>query len=406
MYLYETAVCFQSPGAEAMDIELESNQIGVIGDFVPSTLGAAGKKHFVTPKLNTFGMADYTRLWQAWVLSSKVLQSITGVPIPIPLLKPDIVYATDVTLKASNSANFVTKFKWENATPVSGSPHLAKVSRRVHGKSPVQIKELATGKVVAELNVWVVWSNINAIDATPAQAVGPFGTGAGGGFLVSKGFAFTHTIKPASIITPGSDRPDFQSGTPAAAPPTGGLNYKGDALSGGVNSKWDGSRIVRQKTINPKGVSLLGDASFNSTFPDFPSLSDGDGRPGGAKGISFEDWLVVGNDDAWTGEQDNNPYDAQTPNTQLGRDFGDHTSMPGTLTGFDTPSRGILNSQGSDGDTVEWRLHFQEFTRLDINGKWYLISDHFPWRVHYKLKKVSGKWKDDGSNKAKNNQGF
>ncbi len=115
------------------------------------------------------------------------------------------------------------------------------------------------------------------------------------------------------------------------------------------------------------------------------------GRPGGAGAISFRDLLVAGNDDAGVGDEDNDPYNAP------------HV---GKLWGIDTPSRGILHSAGANGNTVEWRLHFMEFARLEINGKWYLISDYFPWRVHYKLKKESGKWKDDGSNKATDNGGF
>ncbi|MBK8538394.1 MAG: hypothetical protein IPL59_26965 [Candidatus Competibacteraceae bacterium] len=120
-------------------------------------------------------------------------------------------------------------------------------------------------------------------------------------------------------------------------------------------------------------------------------MTDGDGRPGGAGNISFRDLLVAGNDDAGVLDENNDPYTA--PNI-------------GKLLGSDTPSRGILHSSGANGNTVEWRIHFMEFTRLEINRKWYLISDYIPWRVHYKLKKESGKWKDNASNKATNNNGF
>jgi hypothetical protein len=318
-------------------------------------------------------------------------------------MKSAFVYAPDVTLKASVSAGFGTAFSWENATPVPGSPHLAKVSRRNPGFFPVRIKDRA-GKVAAELNVWVVWSTINATDATAAET-GPVGDRTdptlGSGFLIRMGYNFVHAIQPASMITT-ADHPDFTTGTPAAAPVAGGVNYAGESLSGGVNSKWDSSRIIRRKTLNPAGVSLPGNASFHGTFPEFPSMLDGDGHSGGADAISFQDWLVVGNDDSGTTDEDNNPYDARVAAVLI----GPGSSATGQLTGYDAPSRFLLHSAGSNGDSVEWRMHFQEFTRLDINGKWYLISDHFPWRVHYKVKKTSGKWRDNGSVKAKDNVGF
>ncbi len=33
------------------------------------------------------------------------------------------------------------------------------------------------------------------------------------------------------------------------------------------------------------------------------------------------------------------------------------------------------------------RWQFREFTRLEINGKWYRVSDWFLWRLHMKAKK-------------------
>src|ERR1043165_5937362 len=105
-----------------MDIQLENNQVGLIGDFVPSTVAGTGKKHFVTPKHSTYGMPLYEQLWKAEMF----LHDLIGWG-PLPP-KPTFVYATDVTLKASVTTNFDATFKWENATPVAGSPGTAKVS--------------------------------------------------------------------------------------------------------------------------------------------------------------------------------------------------------------------------------------------------------------------------------------
>lgn len=346
--------------ATPVTIEPDDNQRGQTGDLVPSNRGAGGQKHYVSPKVTAF-MSTFSQ----W-------------PFNMQSMSPS------VTLKASDSTDFATKFVWDGATPVPATPHKATVSRSSPGHFPVKIKDKTSGAVVDTLNVWIVWADISATDAS--NTTGDKGTF----FLVSMGYEFHHAIKPATLIT-AVDRPDLSGANTVPVPPSGGLNYKGDALSGGATKKWDSSRKIRQKTLNPSGVSLPGDASFHGNFHNFPSLTDGDGRPGGAGAISFRDLLVAGNDDAGVGDEDNDPYTAP------------HS---GKLWGIDTPSRGILHSAGANGNTVEWRIHFLEFTRLEIAGKWYLISDFFPWRVHYKLKQESGKWKDNGSNKAKDNAGF
>lgn len=343
-----------------MKIQLDSHQVGQTGDIVPSNLGASGKKHYVSPKVD-----HLMSLFSFWPFNQQSM---------LPFIE----------LKASDTPDFAGNFEWEGATPVSGAPNKARVSRLTPGHFHVKIKNKSTGRIEDELNIWIVWSEITASNA--ADTTGDKGTF----FLVSMGYEFIHTIKPSTIIT-ASDRPDLSGSNTSPVPPLSGLNHKGDPLTGGVNRKWDSSRKIRKKTLNPAGVVLPGDASFHGNFHDFPSMADGDGRPGGAGAVSFTDWLVAGNDDAGVGDEDNDPY--TSPHFKA-------------LWGIDTPTRFISHTAGANGNTVEWRLHFVEFTRLEINGKWYLISNYFPWRVHYKLKKESGKWKNNGSNKATDNNGF
>jgi hypothetical protein len=346
--------------ATPITIEPDDHQRGQTGDLVPSNRGAGGQKHYVSPRVSP-------------------LMSIFGSwPFGIQSMSPF------VTLKASDSTDFATKFEWEGATPLPGIAHKATVSRSAPGHVRVKIKDKATGAVMDELHVWIVWADISATDATPDT--GDKGTF----FRVKMGYEFLHDIKPPEIIT-AVDRPDLSGGNASPVPPAGALNHKGDLLTGGADKKWDSSRKIRKKTINPAGVPLPGDPSFHGNFHNYPSLGDGDGRPGGAGAISFGDLLVVGNDDAGVGDEDNDPYTAP------------HS---GKLWGIDRPSRNIRHADGANGNTVEWRLHFLEFTRLEINGKWYLISNYFPWRVHYKVKKEAGKWKDNGSIKATDNSGF
>jgi len=216
------------------------------------------------------------------------------------------------------------------------------------------------------------------------------------GLAIGRGFTFTHTITPPSIISTTADVPNLTG--PKATPLPDGTNHAGTTLQGGADHKWDNSRKIRKKFLNPANIPLAsvgtpGDnPSFHTTFPNFPSTADGDGHPGGAGPLDADLVDIVGNDDAGTGDpEDNDPYN--DPNK-------------GALTGFDLPTRTMQHSVGADGNTVEWRWHFLEFTRLEIGGKWFKISDDFPWRTHIRMQRVGGKWVDNGSLNQLNNNGF
>jgi hypothetical protein len=246
---------------------------------------------------------------------------------------------------------------------------------------------LASGSPLYEGFVWIVFAKITAAPAADLLVSDA------SGLLIGKGFSFTHTITPPSIISTTADVPNLTG--PKVTPLPDGTNHAGDSLQGGADRKWDNSRKIRKKFLNPAGISLAaigGNPSFNTTFPNYPSTADGDGHPGGAGALDADLVDIVGNDDALTGDpEDNDPY--TNPNK-------------GKLTGFDRPKRSIGHNVGADGNTVEWRLHFLEFARLEIGGKWFRISDDFPWRTHIRMKRVGGKWVDDGSIKELNNNGF
>lgn len=305
----------------------------------------------------------------------------------------------DVILKATlDPADACDDITWEATGATITSPAVgtdkctAKVSRGTSLKIPVKIT--CGGDVLWEGFVWVVWSTISA--TAQNDSVVDNGTN----LNIDMGYSkFTHTISPATIIT-DADRPNL-TGAGGNVPPTNGLNYKGDSITDGAPKKWDNSRKIHQKFINPSNIPLAdipGDASFHTTFPNYPSAADGDGRPGGAGAIDASLVPLVGNDDAGVLFQgDNDPY--SDPDK-------------GKLTGADTPNRIMLHAKGNNGDTVEWRLHFIEFTRLEIGETWYRISDDSDdsddslWRLHFKMKKVADKWTNDGSSKALNNTGF
>jgi len=129
---------------------------------------------------------------------------------------------------------------------------------------------------------------------------------------------------------------------------------------------------MRTKWLLPSGLSP---SDFSS--PPLPN------------GITYPTNDVEGNDDSSTGDETNDPY-----------------ANSGTLAGSDSPNLPVAHSKGNNGDTIELRLHFREFTRLEIQGTWLRISDNYLWRIHLKLQKTNGKWVNNGTNKALNNDGF
>jgi hypothetical protein len=83
---------------------------------------------------------------------------------------------------------------------------------------------------------------------------------------------------------------------------------------------------------------------------------------------------LEGNDDSGRQNEDTDPYTA--PNI-------------GLLTDIDSPSQPVVIDQSpAVGNEIEFRAQFQEFCRLEIGGKWFLVSELKPWRLHGKLKKT------------------
>jgi hypothetical protein len=217
----------------------------------------------------------------------------------------------------------------------------------------------------------VVWATTSSTDITISDDSVLVGNPPGIGRLIEGGYNFTHTIQPATIIT-DSNRPDF-SGAKTTNPPGGNHPiFTNDPLSNGANKKWDNSRQIRTKLLNPAGIS-------NNDFTQPPLVS----LP------NYPNNEVEGNDDRSTADETNDPY-----------------ASNGTLTGYDSPAYGIADRAGSDGDTYEARLHFREFVRLEIGGTWYRISDFYLWKIHFKFLRINGSWENNGSFKALNNDGF
>jgi Calx-beta domain len=328
-------------------IEPAAGQAGTTGDVVPSQMAKGGTKHYVSPK--------------------------------DPAGKGTVVLQANIVGKVK----FADAFKWKGGTPVDGKPDQCTVSRAATGQTVVQIIRTADNAVMDTMNVWIVWADIAStqlkFDAT--GKVDPKGNAiyinaTATGCSVKAGYSFVHTIAPAAIIgAAGSDTPDLtgKNDTPPPDVNAGDTDVyqKGVSLAKGADHHWDNSRSCRQKLVNPGKINfaLKHPASLYSTYPNWPSFVGGQD--------------VVGNDDAGTDDETNDPY-----------------ANKGVLNGMDGPTRSPLNTEGAAGDTFEIRLNFAEFTRVEINKKWYRISDDYKWNINFKFKNTAGKWGDDGTSTA------
>jgi hypothetical protein len=276
-----------------------------------------------------------------------------------------------VTLTATINPDTPTmreRITWDGATQNAANKLSATVSKLAPLKQEVRIK--LAGHTHQELRVWVIWTTIAVTDVAIAYTE-PVNVGGGKlGAHITGGYRFTHHILPTTVIT-DPDRPDL-GGANATAPPGGNHPLFGAPLASGANRKWDSSRQIRAKKLNPAGIA---DADFTQPPPvDVANYPAND---------------VEGNDDRATGDEHNDPY-----------------SNGGILHGFDSPGVGVAHSAAANGNTFEWRLHFREFTRVELDRTWHRISDFFPWRIHLKFRKTGGKWVNDGTNKATDNSGF
>lgn len=219
-------------------------------------------------------------------------------------------------------------------------------------KVPITIK--ITGKTAKEVVAWVVSAALTGSVSTPSVQAVSTSTGLRGGTIVDATMQPVATIFPPEIIS-DPDRPDL-SGT-YTVPPPGGSNTCNASLADGANARWDISRrIAVRSTITPSTLTLV----CWDNLANYPADPE------------------VGNDDAGVGDpEENDPYSAPAL---------------GQLTGFDKPARqgpgdGFLQN-GHVGDTYQVQLWFQDFARLELGGRWFVISDPLPWRVDFRFIKV------------------
>ena len=298
----------------------------------------------------------------------------------------------DIVLEAQLSPNVTgdptTRLKWEatgtgiTSPAVGTDARTAKLVSTVSGKFPIRLKW--DGAIVRRAVVWVIWSRINVTatraPSTPANA---------GGFSVSAGIDHSFTITPRSIIT-DADRPALDGPRTAAVPGAAQTHViSGSTLAGGAGDpiaashKWDASRQIRVKILNPHlyppaQLSVVAGHLWTGqpiavTEPEAYPAND-----------------ALGNDDTTDGDPENNdPY-----------------NNGGVVTGTDDPIMSIVNTTGADGDTFERRYHFREFLRVNLDTRWYRASDFSLWRFHGRYRRTGGAWTNNGSLFARDNNGF
>lgn len=317
----------------------------------------------IAPKITNVTADGATKITQNNVLGNQNL---------IHFVTPKGATNSQVTLTATisqSSQQILNDISWEGATESASNPLQATVAKDTAAKNVVKIKY--KGNAIKELRVWIVWATITStnivISPIPNAAVGiPPGTA----LALQGGYNFIHTIQPATIVT-DSNRPNL-SGANVNPPPGGNHPIYGTPLSGGANKKWDNSRQIRIKVLNPDNVS---DADIAQPVP--------------SDLLNYPSDDVEGNDDRTVGDETNDPY-----------------SDNEILNGQDIPRFGLAHRGGINGNTYELRFQFREFTRLEIEGTWYRISDFYLWRFHFKFLKDNGAWVNDSSSKALDNSGF
>jgi hypothetical protein len=281
--------------------------------------------------------------------------------------KPKVLAVVTPAVSPTDSSVAGLIWTGQDVTPNPANPLEAEVERTA-GRRQVTA---TLGGVSESTTLWSVFATIRATTG-PNDTFNANATRARPGAEAD----FEATIHPASILT-DADRPRLDG--PNDSDPPGGTHIPtGNPLAGGADHHWDFSRKSRTRLINPNGIPLNslvvpGDTAaaniLNNAPWDYPS--------------TWEE----GNDDASPLDENNDPY-------------------AGPMTSHDGPGLLISHSGGADGDTFERRLHFREFVRLEINRRWWVISHHFPWRVHMRVQKVGGRWENNGTDAAADNSGF
>ncbi len=151
-------------------------------------------------------------------------------------------------------------------------------------------------------------------------------------------------------------------------------------LASGANRKWDVSRRLQFVISNPKSIP-------------HGKFSTGEGQlyianiPNGTA-VSFPTDPLIGNDDGQVDDEMDTPY----------ADPSIANSAQATLFSSDRPQLSMPDAGIVDNTyTMQQTLLFQEFVRVQIGAKWYVIGDPVLWHINLNLKSQNLQWIDNGS---------
>lgn len=355
-----------------VEIEPDDNQAGTTGDLIPSTKGAVGERHYVSPKKTTEIPDDF------------VVLKATGV----------------------EQGRFVQLLEWEGGEAHPTDPMKRRVKRDAATKTVVKIKVKQDGAEAAKMNVWVVWSQVDSTVAEDYQFL-PSGNPTdrwsySSSQLKENYWRFRFTIQPATIIT-AADRPKLDGANDTKPPGHGSTHHQLNQYPADhASNRWDTGRQLEVTVINP---NLIPKANFPA-LPEYANQPKAQDVP-----VPFPNDPVEGNDDpggAGLLDEDSNPYAAFQDPTRPNL-----AHQIGQISCSDRPEIAFLNSMGVQGSTLAIVANFKEFARLNLipkgtNGAdgegWYRISDHTLW--HYVMAATYGehsagsgifRWVDSGS---------
>lgn len=311
-------------------------------------------EHFVTPKADSGNVT--------------LVATVTGLP---------------------QGKSFTDYFSWVGGTAVAGNATQRTVSRATAAKTEVKIVAAGNANTVkAKMMIWVVWATGTITNAPQLR----FTTArdrtcidqtksleAQIGFY--EDYIFTFTILPKDIIS-DSDRPSLEGGK-KTSPPGENSPFTGTPLAGGANNKWDVSRRVSVHILNP---NLIAHGKFSdgygSLYNNQPKADD--------MAVDFPSNDVVGNDDTAYADEANDPYSGTDVDV-------------GNVASLDRPSLAMPYAGASEGNTLNQKLLFGEFLRLEIADKWYRVSDFLQWKMIMSVKFQGGAWVNDGSSSGPGN---
>ncbi|MEW6358561.1 MAG: hypothetical protein AB1696_19660 [Planctomycetota bacterium] len=228
-----------------------------------------------------------------------------------------------------------------------------------------------------------------------------------------------------SIWDDRHDIPDLRGPNTTPVPGSGQVHaVSGTDLRKGADSKWDVSRQWTAVIENPDGLTRQEMAAFSKTsltaayFTGQPALR--------TIPVRYPSDPVIGNDDASTLYEDNNPYDDYSKDlsvtlsvTPQGEVLNVMTVQKrdnkfwGTLASLDAPQTGIVHDVGDPNDTFVQAWNFKEFVRIELGGTWYRISSDYEnqWYFFYSARKYPGgilgwgEWRDNEGRPSSHSDG-